>query len=107
MPFNLKLFLLTVLLGMTVEMYIGTTYAVFTASTQVSGNVFSTGNWTVQAGSAKASSLSFSAPVVPPATPTPALSATPTVTPDVTSTPIPTVTVTPEITITISPTPGP
>lgn len=99
-PFNLKLFLLTVLLGATLEAYIGTTYAVFTATTHVSGNVFSTGTWTTPLGSAGTSGV-LALPDNPTLTPTPKVNSSPT------DTPVPSITVMPSVTETITPTLAP
>ncbi|KKR31708.1 MAG: hypothetical protein UT63_C0063G0021 [Candidatus Gottesmanbacteria bacterium GW2011_GWC2_39_8] len=48
---NLKVFLITIMVGLTVEMVAGVTYSFFSASTENSGNTFTTGTWSsVQTG---------------------------------------------------------
>lgn len=85
---------MTVMLGFTLEMLVGATYSVFTASTSVTDNVFTSGIW-------------ITPTLTPTNTPSPTLTLTPTVTPTATVTP--TVTPTPTITSTptVTPTPTP
>ncbi len=44
--FSPKIFFLTIMLGLVLDMLVGVSYAQFTAHTQVTGNVFTTGTWT-------------------------------------------------------------
>ena len=110
--FSFKIFLLTVVYGLTFELSVAAVYAVFTSRSINVGNNITTGFWITPSPTITVTPTPTLTPTPSPTltiTPTPTVTLTPTVTetptPSLTVTPTETPTLTPTITVTSTPTP--
>ncbi len=110
--FSFKLFLLTIVYGLTFELSIAAVYAAFTSRSLNVGNNITTGFWITPSPTITVTPTPTLTPTPSPTltiTPTPTVTLTPTVTetptPSLTVTPTETPTLTPTITVTSTPTP--